>query len=35
MAVLLWARLGFLLILTAMVGVYAWTAYRANGDGRS
>jgi hypothetical protein len=34
MTALLWARLVFLLLLLAMVGAFAWTAYRTNEDGK-
>jgi hypothetical protein len=33
MGALLWTRLVFLLVLGAIVGFYAWTAYRTNEDG--
>jgi hypothetical protein len=33
MTLLLWARLVFLVVLAAIVGLYAWTAYRTNEDG--
>jgi hypothetical protein len=33
MAALLWARLFFLFVLAAMVGLYAWTAFRTD-EGR-
>jgi hypothetical protein len=32
MGALLWARLVFLVLLAAVVGLHAWTAYRANKD---
>jgi hypothetical protein len=35
MAALLWARLVFLALLAAIVGLYAWTAYRTNEDRES
>jgi len=34
MDALLWARLAFLVFLIALVGAFAWTAYRTNEDGR-
>jgi hypothetical protein len=33
MTLLLWARLVFLVVLAAIVGLYAWTAYQTNEDG--
>jgi hypothetical protein len=33
MSALVWARLVFLMVLAAMVGLCAWTAYRTNEDG--
>jgi hypothetical protein len=34
MAALLWLRLVFLVVLAAVVGLHAWTAYRASEDGK-
>lgn len=35
MTALLWARLLFLALLAAVVGLQAWTAYRTTEDGES